>query len=82
MYGAVCPNSLEAALYLSRYLKGPGKTGFECKTYRRPEHVLLEYSNSDFAGDKDDHKPTSGLPFVIAEGAAIWNSKNQSITAQ
>jgi hypothetical protein len=39
-------------------------------TYRRSESLVIEgYSDSDFAGDKDDRKSTSGYVFTLAGGA-------------
>jgi len=39
-------------------------------TYRRSDSLEIEgYSDSDFAGDIDDRKSTSGYVFTLAGGA-------------
>jgi hypothetical protein len=51
-------------------------------TYRRSESLVIEgYSDSDFAGDKDDRKSTSGYVFTLAGGAISWKSSKQTVTA-
>jgi hypothetical protein len=50
--------------------------------YRRSESLVIEgYSDSDFAGDKDDRKSTSGYVFTLAGGAISWKSSKQTVTA-
>jgi hypothetical protein len=51
-------------------------------TYRRSESLVIEgYSDSDFAGDKDDRKSTSGYVFTLAGGAISWKSSKPTVTA-
>ena len=51
-------------------------------TYRRSDSLQVEgYSDSDFAGDIDDRKSTSGYVFTLAGGAISWKSSKQSVTA-
>jgi hypothetical protein len=51
-------------------------------TYRRSESLVIEgYSDSDFAGDKDDRKSTSGYMFTLAGGAISWKNSKQTVTA-
>ena len=51
-------------------------------TYRRSDSLHIEgYSDSDFAGDVDDRKFTSGYVFTLAGGAISWKSSKQTITA-
>jgi len=50
-----------------RYLQG---TKGLMLTYRRSDSLQVEgYSDSDFAGDIDDRKSTSGYVFTLAGGA-------------
>ena len=42
---------------------------------------LIAYSDSDFAGDIDDHKSTTGCVFIISSGAVSWSSKKQPIVS-
>ena len=51
-------------------------------TYRRFDSLHLEgYSDSDFAGDVDDRKSTSGYVFTLVGGAISWKSSKQTVTA-
>ena len=61
-----------------RYVRGT--TGLML-TYRKSESLEIEgYSDSDFAGDVDDRKSTSGYIFTLAKGAISWKSSKQSVT--
>lgn len=42
---------------------------------------LMGYTDSDYAGDLDDRKSTSGFVFMMASGAVSWGSKKQSVVA-
>jgi hypothetical protein len=51
-------------------------------TYRKSYSLYLEgYSDSDFVGDVNDRKSTSGHVFTLAGGAISWKSSKQTITA-
>jgi hypothetical protein len=44
-------------------------------TYRRSDSLHIEgNSDSDFVGDVDDRKSTSGYVFTLAGGAISWKS--------
>jgi len=68
-----------AAKRILRYLKGTieygifyqqgGKTG------------LIAYSDSNYAGDLDDRRSTSGSVFLIGTGAVSWASKKQPVVS-
>ncbi|KAL6338345.1 hypothetical protein AAG906_018715 [Vitis piasezkii] len=40
---------------------------------------LMAYTDSDYAGDVDDRKSTSGYVFLLSEGAVAWSSKKQPV---
>jgi hypothetical protein len=62
-----------------RYVQGT--TGLML-TYRRSNSPHIEgYSDSDFVGDVDDRKSTSGNVFTLAGGAILWKSSKQTVTA-
>ncbi|CAL9019414.1 unnamed protein product [Prunus brigantina] len=42
---------------------------------------LTTYSDSDFAGDVDDRKSTSGSVFMFISGAVSWSSKKQPVVS-
>ena len=39
----------------------------------------MAYTDSDYAGDVDDRKSTSGYVFLLSEGAVAWSSKKQPV---
>ncbi|WZZ79037.1 hypothetical protein YC2023_099609 [Brassica napus] len=43
------------------------------------DYKLVGYSDSDWGGDVDDRKSTSGFVFFIGETAFTWMSKKQPI---
>ena len=63
-----------------RYLKGTEKFGL---FYRKGDlkEELIGYSDSDFAGDSNDRKSTSGHIFFFGGMAVSWSSQKQSIVA-
>ncbi|CAJ2671832.1 unnamed protein product [Trifolium pratense] len=69
---------LAAAKRILRYLKGTMKYGI---LYESGEVVIkLEgWTDSDYAGDSDDRKSTSGYIFKVGSGAISWSSKKQPI---
>jgi hypothetical protein len=40
---------------------------------------LLDYSDSDMAGDADDSKSTSGAIFFLGEGTMTWSTQKQRV---
>ena len=62
-----------------RYLQG---TKGLMLMYKRSDSLHIEgYSDSDFEGDVDDRKSTSGYVFTLAGGAISWKSSKQTVTA-
>ena len=39
----------------------------------------ISYTDSDFAGDPDDRKLTSGYVFILARGAITWHARKQPL---
>ncbi|MCI22191.1 copia-type polyprotein, partial [Trifolium medium] len=62
-----------------RYLKGTLSLGilYKCKTGN--DLIMQGWSDSDYAGDYDDRKSTSGYVFTMGESAICWSSKKQPI---
>jgi hypothetical protein len=60
-----------------RYLKGTSDFGILYKKGAREN--LYGFSDSDYAGDQDDRKSTSGYVFMMGSGAISWSSKKQAI---
>ena len=68
---------LQAAKRILRYLKGTFDYGI---MYQKGGSTkLVAYTNSDYAGDVDDRKSTSGYMFLLSSGAVSWASKKQPI---
>jgi len=60
-----------------RYVKGTQGYGIQYKRGRVAE--LVGFVDSDYAGDVDDRKSTSGFVFMLGGGAIAWASKKQPI---
>ncbi|CAI0466084.1 unnamed protein product [Linum tenue] len=70
-----------AAKRVLRYLKGTLTHGIWYKKAGEGEgeESLVGYTDSDYAGDLDDRKSTSGYVFFLAGGAVSWSSKKQPV---
>jgi hypothetical protein len=68
---------LQAANRILRYLKGTFDYGIMYK--RMSTNDLIAYTDSDYAGDLNDRKSTSGYVFLLSSGAVSWLSKKQPI---
>lgn len=64
---------LHAAKKILRYLKGTVDYGVFYKTGGKTE--IVAYMDSDYAGDLDDRKSTSGYVFLLSSDAISWSSK-------
>ncbi|KAM2407389.1 hypothetical protein ACFX1X_026583 [Malus domestica] len=74
-----CPTEmhLAGAKRVLRYLKGTISLGI---LYKKGGHVELRgYSDSDYAGDLEDRKSTSGYLFMLSSRAVCWSSKKQPV---
>ena len=70
-----CPTKSHwlAAKRILRYLKGTIELGI---FYKKGGNSNLEaYTDSDFAGDLDDRRSTSGFVFLLGSAAVSWSSK-------
>ena len=74
-----CPTKIHllAAKRLLRYLQGNKEFGLFFKKGEKSD--LFSFTNSDYAGDSDDRKSTSGYVFMLRIGAVSWSSKKQPI---
>ena len=69
----------EAVKTILRYLKSSRDRGI---TYGGQDKLLVEgYSDSDWAGDKDSRKSTSGFIFMLNGEPVSWCSKKQPTVA-
>lgn len=60
-----------------RYIQGTRDFGIQYKV--GGEQKLIGYVDSDYAGDMDDCKSTSGYVFLLGGAAVSWASKKQPI---
>ena len=61
---------LQAAKRALRYLKGTVNYGIHYK--RGGEGELLAFTDSDYAGDMEDRKSTSGYVFLMGSSVVSW----------
>ena len=73
------PDHLQAAKRVLRYIHSTAHLhlAFTIST----ESQLVGFSDSDWTGDKNDSKSTSGYLFTLSEGSVCWKSRKQSIIA-
>ncbi|GAA0147369.1 transmembrane signal receptor [Lithospermum erythrorhizon] len=69
---------LQIAKRILRYLKGSTQYGI-FYTKGKAEGELMVYTDSDYVGDLDDKKSTSGYVVLLNSGAVAWCSKKQPI---
>ncbi|XP_019447250.1 PREDICTED: uncharacterized protein LOC109350471 [Lupinus angustifolius] len=63
-----------------RYLKGTLHFGILFPNQRaKTESCFVGYSDSDWCGDKEDRKSTSGYVFFIFDAPISWSSKKQDV---
>ncbi|XP_052479542.1 secreted RxLR effector protein 161-like [Gossypium raimondii] len=63
-----------------RYIKGTLSHGIHFS--RADELKLIGYTDSDWAGSKDDMKSTSGYAFTLGSAMIYWSSRKQTMVAQ
>ncbi|KAK2407959.1 putative mitochondrial protein [Trifolium repens] len=68
---------LKVAKRVFRYLKGTTDFGIFYK--KNGESVLTGFTDSDYAGDLDDRRSTSGNVFMMGSAAVSWASKKQQV---
>ncbi|XP_060201925.1 uncharacterized mitochondrial protein AtMg00810-like [Lycium barbarum] len=68
---------LSAAKRILRYLQGTRDFGIFYK--KNEKSKLLGYTDSNYAGDQDDRKSTTGYASMFGSGAISWSAKKQPI---
>ena len=71
---------MTAARHILRYLKHT--LDLELRLVKKASPELKGYSDSDFGGDVDNSRSTSGYVFLINGGAVSWKSQQQSLVAE
>ena len=90
------PDIAFATSMVSRFAKNPSKAHFEAVkriirylnttkdrgiTFGKGDLIIIGYSDSDWAGDRDSRKSTSGFVFMLNNGPVSWCSKKQATVA-
>ncbi|XP_072074399.1 secreted RxLR effector protein 161-like [Arachis hypogaea] len=90
------PDIAQAIVVVSRFMVDPGKehwnvvkrilryikgTSNVALCFGGSEFIVNGYVDSDFAGDLDKRKSTTGYVFMLAGGAVSWLSKLQTVVA-
>nr|XP_048328577.1 uncharacterized mitochondrial protein AtMg00810-like [Ziziphus jujuba var. spinosa] len=92
------PDIMFSVSYLSRFMHEPCEKHFRCakrilRYVKRTANYglwfsskssseLMGFSDSDWAGNEDDSKSTSGDVFTLGNGVFSWCSKKQKVVAQ
>lgn len=66
-----------AAKRILRYLQGTSDFGLFYK--KDGNSKMIGYTDSDYAGDIEDRKSTSGYTFILSSAAVAWSSQKQPI---
>lgn len=90
------PDIAQAVGVVSRYMANPGREHWNCVKrilryikgtsdvalcYGGSDFIINGYVDSDYAGDLDKSKSTTGYVFKVAGGAVSWVSKLQAVVA-
>jgi hypothetical protein len=62
--------------------QGPRIGVFWFNRRREEEVILIGFSDSDYAGDVDKRKSTTGVIFFLADSPITWQSMKQKVVAQ
>ena len=72
---------LSAATYTLRYVRHRANLAIQYNVSDSEATIPVGYTDSDFAGDPDDRKSTSGYVFMSAGGAITWRARKQPLVA-
>ena len=76
------PEHFQAAKHVFKYLRGTLKYAITYKKGQPEDGFNLHgYTDSDWGGDPDERKSTSGYVFKMSDGAISWRSRRQNSTA-
>jgi len=70
---------LSTATYTLRYLRHTANLAIQYNASDSEATMPIGYTDSDFAGDPDDRKSTSGYVFMLAGGAITWRARKQPL---
>jgi hypothetical protein len=70
-----------AVKHLLRYVAGTLDYGVFYRRGEKGVHQLIGYSDSDYAGDIDDRKSTSGMLYCLGSCPITWSSGKQKVVS-
>lgn len=73
---------LAAVKHILCYLAGSKTWGLWFERRKKEEAKLIGFSDSDFAGDVDARKSTTGVIFFLNSSPITWQSMKQKVVAQ
>jgi len=65
--------------HILRYLRGTAGYGCKYETNTELKPILLGYSDSDFAGDIEDRKSTTGMVYFLGNSMVTWDLKSRKL---
>ena len=68
-----------AIKWILRYIQGTIDVGLKFQKVDKFDQHLIGYVDSDYAGDLDKCRSTTGYVFMMASGPVSWRSTLQSI---
>lgn len=75
------PKAMAKLKRLLRYLKGTTSIGITYSEDAEDGDKLTAYADSDFGGDLDDRKSTTGIVLFLAGGPVDWRAAKQPLVA-
>jgi hypothetical protein len=72
----------EAVKWILRYLQGTSDVGLLFDAHGENARSLVGYVDSDYGGDLDERKSTSGYTYTFAGGCVSWRSTKQKCISQ
>ena len=78
LYGSPSKEHWNAVKRILRYIKGTTSVAL---CFRGSDFIIRGYIDSDFAGNLDKRKSTTGYVFTLASEAVSWLSKLQTVVA-
>ncbi|XP_057452007.1 secreted RxLR effector protein 161-like [Lotus japonicus] len=70
---------LQVVKRIMRYVKGTTDLGILYSS--KGDGKMIAFSDSDYAGDLDDRRSTSGYVFLLGTGSVAWISKKQAVVS-
>jgi hypothetical protein len=72
---------MQAIKRVLRNVKGSVDLGICYKRGAASDEMLMAFSDSDYVGDQDDHRSTSGYVLMLNGGAVGWSLKKQPVVS-